>query len=143
MPWERAEEAQKDPESTWNLIRKLAGLRRQYPELRRDTDGERAVLHWTRRTEDGIALWIRQVTSDRFFVGVMLLESEAKEIEAEFTLPAPGTGDPRYRGRDILHASGVSVVARSTGDRVRPFTLPIAPGRGFQLWLFERLSESE
>ena len=143
MPWDKVDAAQNDPESTWNLVRKLAGLRKQYPELHRDTIGDRAVLRWARKSEDGIALWIRQITADRFFLGVMLLGSEAKEIEPEFTLPAPGADNARYRGRDILHASGVSVVARCTGDRVRPFTLPIAPGRGFQLWLFERLSESE
>ena len=143
MLWEKAEDAQNDPESTWNLIRKLALLRKQYPELRRDTHNERIVLHWARKAETGIALWVRQITPERFFVGVMLLESDAKEIEAEFTLPMPDTEDARYRGRDILHTSGVSVVARCTGDRVRPLTLPIAPERGFQLWLFERLSESE
>jgi hypothetical protein len=143
MPWEDADACRNDPESTFNLVRKLALLRKQYPELRQDTHKGRHILSWSKRQEDGLALWMRQISPDRFFAAVMLLESDAEETRLEFALPIPFTGEARYRGRDILHPGADSVTARVAGGEVRRFTLPVAKGRGFQLWLFERLAENE
>ncbi|MDR2733331.1 MAG: hypothetical protein LBC99_01655 [Spirochaetota bacterium] len=140
MPWEKLEEMQNNPNSTLHLIRKLSILRKKYFELSHDTrSGDHPVIQWAANTAGGTSVYIRQSNSERFFIAVMPFEGKDREIEPELLLPFPIRGEARYRGRDILYPSDAIVTARCVDNRVRDLVLPITPGRGFQLWLFERI----
>ncbi|HPN82841.1 MAG TPA: alpha-amylase family glycosyl hydrolase [Spirochaetota bacterium] len=143
MDWSSLSNKQADPESTFNLVRNLASLRRTWPELRRDLDGGRPVLRWMTEKEFGYSAWVRQSVPNRFFLGIMLFNRGRKEASPEFVLPITTTPDGHYRGRDILMPSLQTVVAKVKDGKLSDITLPVKPERGFQLWLFERLTTSE
>lgn len=140
MDWSIVSNRQADPESTFSMVRSLVQLRQTWPELRRDLDGGRPVLRWMNERELGYSAWVRQTVPNRFFLGLMIYNRGRKEASPEFVMPLGTTPDGHYRGRDILMPSMQTVVARIKEGRLTDLTLPVKAERGFQLWIFERLT---
>ncbi len=143
MDWSIVSNRQSDPQSTFSMVRSLVRLRQAWPELRRDLDGGRPVLRWMNERELGYSAWVRQTVPNRFFLGMMIYNRGRKEASPEFVMPLGTTPDGHYRGRDILMPSMQTVVARIKEGRLTDLTLPVKAERGFQLWIFERLTTSE